>query len=210
MANLPKLHRDDEFDFELYDASVHREEPLVWLLAEEDLALLDSPPQRASQLTTPAIALPVAVDPPERAKPRFDSPILSFPAAPFSYSLGEKSFAPYRSSRGLVRIAAVAGILLLGTTLPSILERFHPADVKASAVLRGSAAPAPVVEKGRILNVMASRDESVKDLSVRYAGGFDDEQFQEIRKLNPEVLDFDHLQGGELIKIPLKGKSKAQ
>jgi hypothetical protein len=209
MAKLHEPQRDDdEFVFDLYDASVPQDEPLVWLLPEENLALLDSPPQRASQLSPRDVDLPVTVAAAERMTPSFDSPILSLPGAPFSHSLNEKLLAPHRSTRGLLRIAAVAAILLLGTTLPSIIERSQPAHVKASAASKGLAIPAAAVEKGRILNVMSSRDESIEDLSLRYAGHFDAEQFQEIRKLNPEVLDFEHLQGGDLIKIPLPAKLK--
>jgi hypothetical protein len=202
MANLPEPQRDDEFVFDLYDASAHEDEPLVWLLPDETLALLDSTRQGALQVSLRDIALPGTIENPERVTPGFESPILS-PGVPFSHSLNEKLLAQHRSTRGLLRIAAVAAILLLGTTLPSIVERSQPAYVKASAASNSSAAPAEAVEKGRILNVMTSRDESIENLSLRYAGHSDDQQLEEIRKLNPEVLDFEHLQGGEVIKIPL-------
>jgi hypothetical protein len=210
MADLPKPQRDDELVFDLYDASVHRDEPLVWLLTEENSALLDRPPQGASQPSPRDIALLAPVVTPERVAPGRDSPILSVPDELFSRPRSEKLLAPHLSTRGLLRIAAVAAILLLGSALPSILERSQPAHVKASAASNGLAVPAAVVEKGRVLNVMASTDESIEDLSLRYAGNFDEEQLQEIKELNPEVMDFDHLQGGELVKIPLRARLKVR
>jgi hypothetical protein len=46
--------------------------------------------------------------------------------------------------------------------------------------------------------------ETVKGISVRYAGHFDDDLFEEIRKLNPDLKDPDHLEDGQLIRIPLQ------
>jgi hypothetical protein len=57
----------------------------------------------------------------------------------------------------------------------------------------------------RVLTVMAGRQETVKDLSVRYAGHFDEDLFEEIRKLNSDLKDPDHLEDGQLIRIPLQG-----
>ena len=51
---------------------------------------------------------------------------------------------------------------------------------------------------------MAGRQETVKDLSVRYTGHFDDDLFEEIRKLNPDLIDPDHLEDGQLVRIPLR------
>lgn len=56
----------------------------------------------------------------------------------------------------------------------------------------------------RVLTVMAGRQETVKDISIRFVGHFDDDLFEEIRKLNPELKDPDHLEDGQLIQIPLR------
>jgi hypothetical protein len=59
----------------------------------------------------------------------------------------------------------------------------------------------------RVLTVMAGRQETVKDLGVRYTGHFDQDLFEEIRKLNPDLKDSDHLEDGQLIRIPLRANA---
>jgi hypothetical protein len=40
--------------------------------------------------------------------------------------------------------------------------------------------------------------------SIRYVGHFDDVLLEEIRNLNPDLKDPDHLEDGQLIRIPLR------
>jgi hypothetical protein len=56
---------------------------------------------------------------------------------------------------------------------------------------------------GEILTVAAGADQSIKDLAVRYAGHFDNNLSKQILALNPDLKDPDHLQAGQLIRIPL-------
>jgi type II secretory pathway predicted ATPase ExeA len=56
---------------------------------------------------------------------------------------------------------------------------------------------------GEILTVAASANQSIRDLSMRYAGRFDIDIFRKICVLNPDLIDPDHLEAGQLIRIPL-------
>ena len=199
MANRPDRDNLDENGFEIYDESIQRDEPLTWLIPEADLALLDNPPERAMRFTA---AQNTAQIRPQHSPPSIDRPIFSFPAAPFSARhTGGLPVHP-NPTRRFLRVAAVVAILLIGSALPSIIERVHPARVKASPAL-GSTKNANI----RILTVMAGRDETVKGISKLYVGHFDDELIQEIRKLNPDLKDLDHLEDGQLIRIPLRANT---
>lgn len=56
---------------------------------------------------------------------------------------------------------------------------------------------------GQVLTVAAGPQESVKDLSMRYAGRYDAALGARIKALNPDLKDLDHLQDGQLVRIPL-------
>jgi type II secretory pathway predicted ATPase ExeA len=56
---------------------------------------------------------------------------------------------------------------------------------------------------GQVLTVAAGPQETVKDLSIRYNGRFDSELAEKIKSLNPDLKDLDHLEEGQLIRIPL-------
>jgi hypothetical protein len=196
MANRPDSDNLDENLFEIYDESIQRDEPLAWLIPDEDLALLDNPPEHTTRFNA---AQDTDQDGTQRSRQCTDRPIFSFPTAPFSLRLTDVLLVQPNPTRIFFRVAAVVAILLIGTALPSIIERVHPARVKASPALE-STKNANV----RILTVMAGRDETVKDISVRYVGHFDEQLTQEIRKLNPGLNDLDHLENGQLVRIPLR------
>jgi hypothetical protein len=110
-------------------------------------------------------------------------------------------------TRRFLRVAAVVTILLIGSTLPSIIERLHPARVKASPALGTQVSAATKNANVRILTVMAGREETIKDLTVRYSGHFDGQLLQEIRNLNPGLNDLNRLEDGQLIRIPLRAST---
>jgi hypothetical protein len=58
-------------------------------------------------------------------------------------------------------------------------------------------------ENGQVLTVVAGSQQTLKDLSLRYAGHFDRGLSQEILNLNPDIKDAGHLEAGQLIRIPL-------
>jgi hypothetical protein len=199
MANRPDSDNLHENVLEIYDESVHPDESLAWLIADEDLALLDNLPQRVSQGETAHNTQP--------SVQCIDSPVFAHTSASLSIRLSDGLHLQSNPKRTFFRLAAVVAVLLIGSALPSIIERLHPARVKASPALESQASAVTKNAKARILTVMAGRDETVKDISVRYVGHFDDQLLQEIRNLNPSLNDPDHLGDGQLIQIPLRANT---
>ena len=136
-----------------------------------------------------------------------------------TYDAGRKISLP----RWPVRSAIVAVILLSGTLLLAILGRSEskqaitpaifdnssgalgalmPADRSEGANASYDAAPQDT-EGGQVLTVMAGPQQSLKDLSLRYVGHFDSDLSKKICSLNPDLKDPDHLEAGQLIRIPL-------
>jgi hypothetical protein len=56
---------------------------------------------------------------------------------------------------------------------------------------------------GQVLTVVAGPQQTLKDLSLRYVGRFDSDVAEKIRSLNPDLKDPDHLEEGQLVRIPL-------
>jgi type II secretory pathway predicted ATPase ExeA len=119
--------------------------------------------------------------------------------------------------------AILVALLLSGTLLLAILGRsestqamaaaiFHRAshalvtpalaDQSAGTVISYDAAPQDT-ESGQVLTVMAGAGQTLKELSLRYVGHFDDDLSKKIFSLNPDLKDPDHLEAGQLIRIPL-------
>ncbi|HEV2521194.1 MAG TPA: AAA family ATPase [Candidatus Acidoferrales bacterium] len=155
----------------------------------------------------------------------------TLPAAPASLMQQTKSESlltynqgkqPGRSKWSL-RIAGGAGIVLCAISVLAILNYSAPkldnapaasqtsfrADAKqntpddpTSARENYDAAPQDT-EAGQVLTVIAGPGQTMKDLSLRYAGRFDDDLSNEILRLNPDLKDLEHLEAGQLIRIPL-------
>jgi hypothetical protein len=53
------------------------------------------------------------------------------------------------------------------------------------------------------LTVTAGLQESLKELTVRYIGHYDDQLSQQILSLNPGLKDPEHLEAGQLVRLPL-------
>jgi nucleoid-associated protein YgaU len=127
------------------------------------------------------------------------------------------------SSKWPVRSAILVVILLSGTLLLALLGRSEsrhaltPATFDSSSNALGSIittdrseGPAPNYDaapldtgNGQVLTVVAGPQQTLKDLSLRYLGHFDSELSEKIRSLNPGLKDPDHLEAGQLIRIPL-------
>ena len=120
----------------------------------------------------------------------------------------------FKLPRWLFRVSALACILLIGNLLLAILEQTLLSRTKASTVVDGASARTYRADpqgrtRVRVLTVMASRKETIKDISIRYVGDFDQDLFDEIRSLNPTLKDPDHLEDGQLIRIPLRPRHRA-
>jgi hypothetical protein len=136
-----------------------------------------------------------------------------------TYDAGKKVSPPKWPARS----AAVTVILLSGTLLLSILGRSESRHGIAPAIFNHSynalgalirsdrtegtaasydAAPRDT-DNGQVITVVAGPQQTLKDLSLRYVGHFDDELSSKIVSLNPDLTDPDHLAAGQLIRIPL-------
>ena len=122
-----------------------------------------------------------------------------------------------------VQAALLAIILLSGTMLVAYLGRSQskrglaPSVLNPSTDAQGALVPAARsagttasydadpqdTESGQVITVMAGPLQTLKDLTLRYVGHFDDDLSQKIRTLNPDLKDPDHLEAGQLIRIPL-------
>jgi len=59
-------------------------------------------------------------------------------------------------------------------------------------------------DSGQVLTVIAKPQQTLKEISLIYLGHFDQNLLEEIRSLNPGLTDPDHIQGGQLIQLPLR------
>ena len=84
----------------------------------------------------------------------------------------------------------------------SALEQVTPADPSEGSIAGYDAAPQDT-GSGQVLTVMAGPQQTLKDLSLRYVGHFDSDLSKKICSLNPDLKDPDHLEEGQLIRIPL-------
>jgi type II secretory pathway predicted ATPase ExeA len=139
--------------------------------------------------------------------------------ANLTYDAGEKISPP----NWPVRSAILAVIVLSGTLLLAILgrsesrHRIAPATFDNSsdalgAMSRGDRSEGTTASydaaprdtgSGQMLTVVAGPQQTLEDLSLRYVGHFDSELSEKIRSLNPDLKDPDHLEAGQLIRIPL-------
>ncbi len=136
-----------------------------------------------------------------------------------TYDAGGKISLP----RWPVRSAILAVVLLSGTLLLAILGRSESKQAIAGAIFHHSsdsvgaqiladrsegasasydAAPQDT-GNGQVLTVAAGPRQTLRDLSLRYVGYFDSDLSKKICSLNPGLKDPDHLEAGQLIRIPL-------
>ena len=112
--------------------------------------------------------------------------------------------------RWLFRTLILTGILfLLGSLLPSILGRPERAQATAVAssvippVTRTYNAEPQNVGTAQLLTVVAQPGQTLEQISLLYVGHFDARLYQEICTLNPELKDPNHIESGQLIRLPL-------
>jgi type II secretory pathway predicted ATPase ExeA len=82
------------------------------------------------------------------------------------------------------------------------------ADLNASgSMLTTYNADPQDTDSGQVLTVIAKPQQTLKEISLIYLGHFDQPLFEEIRSLNPGLTDPDHIQGGQLIQLPLRPRA---
>ena len=59
----------------------------------------------------------------------------------------------------------------------------------------------------QIITVAVKPDQTLRDLSILYGGRYDSSMLKQILALNPELKDPDHLEPGQLIRLPLPSGS---
>ncbi len=136
-----------------------------------------------------------------------------------SYDTGRKISFP----KWPVRSAILAVIVLSGGSLLAILGRSEPRQPHSRAIFDHSSAAIALpkltaepsgtpenydaapqeTENGQVLTVVAGPQQTLENLARRYLGYFDSELSQQIRSLNPDLKDPNHLEAGQLIRIPL-------
>lgn len=231
MADLPPADHNELFNWEIYDESRHVNDGLIWLSSDEVPTLAQTTESFETTALDPSAccgpevivsdcsaedpyAIPVSDRLPSGdAGTQLLQPINSAGDGPAGILFNpllpsHKTFGQSNLTRRLFRVAALLTVLLIGSVLPSILGHLRTTRVKASAAVAG---PSTVTQSGhlmsrpvRVLTVMVGRQETVKDISIRYIGRFDDDLFEEICKLNPDLKDPDRLEDGQLIRIPLR------
>jgi type II secretory pathway predicted ATPase ExeA len=152
-------------------------------------------------------ANPVAISEPRPAIPSPGRPASELTYAPS----GRFSFARWAFG------AAFVSILCFGSWY---WFRFYPRSAESRQDLQGSSAPLSSsypsevalrngssaredIGSGQILTVVAKPEQTLKEISLLYAGHFDPQMLEDIRMLNPELKDADHIAAGQLIRLPL-------
>ncbi|HLJ22602.1 MAG TPA: AAA family ATPase [Candidatus Acidoferrales bacterium] len=163
----------------------------------------------ASRITTNAraVAAQHAVDRPDEG-PR---PSLTYGAGP------KKNPSAWRMHSAIVVVILFSGALLLAVLGRSeSRQRLTPQVFDQASGSLGQSLPSGNAEdaaaydatpqdtgSGQVLTVAAGPQQSLRDLTLRYVGHFDVELSNQIRSLNPDLKDPDHLVAGQLIRIPL-------
>jgi type II secretory pathway predicted ATPase ExeA len=184
-------------------------------------------PAPAAPVTTAAAAMAATASPAATVSNVRSAPIPPAPivmkdrrAATFlTYDAGKKISVP----KWPLRSAVVAVVLLSGTLLLAILgrsesmHRLTPAIFDHSSDALGPMATADRSDStvasydavpqdtgnGQVLTVAAGPQQTLRDLSLKYLGHFDSDLSKKICDLNPDLKDPDHLEAGQLIRIPL-------
>jgi type II secretory pathway predicted ATPase ExeA len=186
-----------------------------------------APSVGAATLPAPEATAPVEIPPAEMAA--LPSESTEPAAAPILSEPGTSALLTYGASKKIgmpgwpVKSALLAIVLLSGTLLVTFLGRTlakrapAPSTADRASEIQGAQAPAnpsggtPAnyaadpqdTESGQVITVVAGPQQSLKDLTLRYVGHFDDDLSKKIASLNPDLKDPDHLEPGELIRIPL-------
>jgi hypothetical protein len=106
----------------------------------------------------------------------------------------------------LLRIAEPTQAAAVPTTsenTPKSLTPFEPANATVSTPATYAADPQET-DSGQVLTIAARPQQTLQEISVLYLGHFDRQLFEEICALNPELKDPDHIQAGQLIRLPLR------
>lgn len=163
------------------------------------------------------------------------TPLLPAPEPPPAGALTYKPPSGSRLPRWVFRGWVLAGILVVvAIFLTAFVLRLTETDPTRSAAAAGhiaapvSAAADPPAGNARgsggspsgaytadpqetgtlqVITAAVKQGQTLRDLAMLYAGRYDNNLLQQILALNPELKDPDHLEPGQLIRIPLPAGS---
>jgi general secretion pathway protein A len=169
------------------------------VIADQDLTALaaDRPPAR--ELEAPAAPQPATIR--VRAKaPRMPRTFITAAAVALSV-LGSSAFTPTWQPQVVAAGPSMTARAMNGQFPAALPEQAPP----ASAGDVGS--PIRASESADSIVVTVAPKQTLHEISTQYLGGFDVQRFQQIRALNPDLDDPDHLQAGQRIRLPRGGGS---
>jgi type II secretory pathway predicted ATPase ExeA len=161
-------------------------------------------PQSPAAATGPVNSLANSELSPAGGRPKTSSPLSYSPkpqlnlarwafavtALTFLLLGGSFLFRPYLRSAELLQDPPNLSAPLSHTISPEIMPGTDAAD--------------PVeTSSGQVITVAARPDQTLEEISLLYAGHFDTLLFKEICALNPELKDPNHIEAGQLIRLPL-------
>lgn len=198
------------------------------VIARLDVASLASRPVVVVEVPSVPVVRPVAPNPPMPPPAPITPPAapIAPPAAKdrslplaLTYGAGKKVSLPkWRMRSALLTAVLVSGTLLVAilgrtesrhrSTIPSFdssADSLGPTlpDKDPSVAAAAYDATPQDTGDGQIITVAAGPQQSLSELCLRYAGHFDSDLLNEVRALNPDLKDPDHLESGQLIRIPL-------
>ncbi len=198
------------------------------VLADHDVESLQRPkiarpaapaPEAARAVTNSAEPARVPFVSPMLARP----PLTSYPASP------KRSVGGWVAGSASVAalVAVVIGILSLS---PERIDRFLQVSsdvwnsvrgatesIRSSATAKsdsgsvqaaefpsaGSAQSSTSSENAETTSVVVQPGETLRQIIVRTIGSYNGDAIKQIRKLNPDIVDFDHFEPGQVIRFPL-------
>jgi type II secretory pathway predicted ATPase ExeA len=160
-------------------------------------------------------------------KPR-QAPARPQPRAPFSSILPpQKTAHPWRVAAQVVALAAVVLLGVASGLSWKLGMRTPPLDLAfssraASAQQNPRPALNPVAgtddlarnlprekhESGMIRTIIVEKQNTLRHLSLEYLNRFDSKTIDEIRALNPAIIDPDHIDAGQQLRLPIRFRPK--
>jgi len=109
-----------------------------------------------------------------------------------------------RSAQERAQVEPGEGDPVQPASVPTLAANPDSSSSKAVAEVRPrTSIPAGFSQNDEILTVVVEQKATVRQLSLQYVGRFDEIVMAEIRTLNPELRDADHIEIGARLRLPL-------
>jgi hypothetical protein len=121
------------------------------------------------------------------------------------------NLARWAFASALISALLLGGLYLFGSYLRSAEPRQDSPNSSAPLsptnsfeIIPGTYAAEPEdTASGQVLTVVARPEQTLKEISLLYAGHFDSQLLKDICAINPELKDPNHIEAGQLIRLPL-------